>query len=147
MSYNYDLIDGRKQDVLNRLRGAVVLPMSARELAITGLDLAFTTPSVTVTFTGGTADQIKTDIEAADVTLKCLVQRTLTAESSYTQQLVIYCTGGTVTVDTSHATSTAAPFLGIANGSTVTASGVAKANIVGFTQGATPDLYAVLTES
>jgi hypothetical protein len=147
MAYNYEIIDGKKQDVVNRLRGAVVLPLSGRSLAISGLTLVFTTPVGTATFAGGTAADIKTAIEAAHASLRCVVQRVQTGVSSATQQIAIYSTGGSVAINTSHASSTAAEALGIVDGSTVAATGVAKANIVSFTQGATPDLYAVLTES
>lgn len=146
MAYNYVIIDGRKIDVVNRLRGAFVLELNARDYpTLAGTTLVFTTPAVTVTFTGTTVAQIKADIEAAHVSLRCDVQRVPTSVSATTQRLAIYSTGGSVAVDTT--TSTSAALLGINVDGTVTVTGIPKANIVSFSQGATPDLYAVLVES
>jgi hypothetical protein len=69
-----------------------------------------------------------------------------TRKVSALQFLKIWSTTGTIAVDTDYATSTAAALFGIKDGVTLGATGIAKASIVSFTQGATPDLYSVLYE-
>lgn len=159
MAYNYQLIDGRKRDVLNRLRGALVMGPLTTTLPVGGLDLVFTSPAVTVTFSGSPGDrltlaQIKAQIEAASASLKCEIQSVSTGTNHIHSAptavvpvafLTVFSTTGTCTLNAVHATSTAAPYLGLPNAS-VSAVGIAKANIVSFSQGATPDLYAVLYE-
>lgn len=161
MAYNYKIIDGRKRDVEDRLRGALKLgPLSALYLPVGGLALAFTSPAITVTFSGSAGDMlplatVKAEIEAASVSLECEIQAVetgvpqvydATRKVSALQFIKIWSTTGTITVNTDHAVSTAAALFGIKDGVTLGATGIAKASIISFTQGATPDLYSVLYE-